>query len=149
MRCNNCGWENPNGSTVCEKCNVPLISGASGLLNGLKEITIGRNLDNDVVLDDPTVGRCHAKVIRHDDGHFSIVDLASTNGVYVNGRRIADEETINSNDVIRIGNTILNLEEILLKAGLNGISKNSPTFPPPDNAMCYCQKPPDDWHDKF
>lgn len=30
MRCNNCGWENPDGSTVCEKCNTPLQSGVSG-----------------------------------------------------------------------------------------------------------------------
>lgn len=144
MRCNYCGWENPDGNQRCEKCNAPLISGASGLLNERKEITIGRKQDNDVVLDDPTVGQCHAKIIRHDDGHFSIVDLASTNGTFMNGNRIPSEieVIINYKDVIRIGNTTLNIEEILLKAGLNGISKRSPTFPPPDNAMCYCQEPP-------
>lgn len=27
MRCNNCGWENPDGSTKCEKCNAPLGGG--------------------------------------------------------------------------------------------------------------------------
>ena len=31
MRCNNCGWENPNGSTVCEKCNAPLLDLRKGL----------------------------------------------------------------------------------------------------------------------
>lgn len=29
MRCSNCGWENPDGSAVCEKCNAPLQGGAS------------------------------------------------------------------------------------------------------------------------
>lgn len=29
MRCNNCGWENPDGSQKCEKCNAPLQGGAS------------------------------------------------------------------------------------------------------------------------
>lgn len=29
MRCNNCGWENPNGNQKCEKCNAPLQSGVS------------------------------------------------------------------------------------------------------------------------
>lgn len=28
MRCNNCGWENPDGSQKCEKCNAPLQGGA-------------------------------------------------------------------------------------------------------------------------
>jgi len=29
MRCNNCGWVNPDGSTKCEKCNTPLQNGGS------------------------------------------------------------------------------------------------------------------------
>ena len=29
MRCNNCGWENPDGNQKCEKCNAPLQGGAS------------------------------------------------------------------------------------------------------------------------
>jgi len=29
MRCNNCGWENPNGNQTCEKCGAPLQGGAS------------------------------------------------------------------------------------------------------------------------
>lgn len=34
MRCQNCGWENPDGSSVCEKCNSPL-NGGRGQSNGL------------------------------------------------------------------------------------------------------------------
>ena len=112
----------------------------------MQEITIGRKQDNDVVLNDPMVGRCVAKVIRHDDGHYSIVDLMSTNGVYVNGKRIptGGEIIINNNDVILIGKTALNLEGIILRARLGGLSINDPTFPPTNNAMCYCPAPPDE-----
>jgi len=113
----------------------------------MQEITIGRKQDNDVVLNDPLVGRCVAKVIRHDDGHYSIVDLMSTNGVYVNGKRIPEggEVIINNYDVILIGKTSLDLEKIILMARLRGISIDDPTFPPPNNAMCYCPAPPESW----
>lgn len=33
MRCNNCGWENPDGSQKCEKCNAPLQGGAASSSN--------------------------------------------------------------------------------------------------------------------
>lgn len=112
----------------------------------MKEITVGRKHDNDVVLNDSMVGRCVAKVIKHEDGHFSIVDLSSTNGVYVNGTRIPAEVevTINNHDFIHIGNTTLNLEEIILRARLRGLSIDDSTFPPPNNAMCYCPPPPEE-----
>ena len=111
----------------------------------MQEITIGRKLDNDVVLNDPYVGRCVAKIIRHDDGHYSIVDLMSTNGVYLNGKRIpaGEEIIINKYDVILIGKTTLNLEEIILRARLGGLSIADSTCPPPENAMCYCPAPPE------
>lgn len=114
----------------------------------MQEITIGRKSDNDVVLNDPMVGRCVAKIIRYDDGHYSIVDLMSTNGVYVNGKRIptGGEVIINNYDVILIGETSLYLEKIILMARLSGIAIDDPAFPPPYNAMCYCP-PPEDWDD--
>lgn len=109
-----------------------------------QEITIGRKSDNNVVLNDPFVGRYAAKVIKHEDGHYSIVDLASVNGVYVNGRRISTEieVIINYEDVIQIGKTSLKLEEIILRGRLGGLSIEEPTIPPPNNAMCYCAPPP-------
>lgn len=108
-----------------------------------QEITIGRKSDNNVVLNDPFVGRYAAKVIKHEDGHYSIVDLASVNGVYVNGRRISTEieVIINYEDVIQIGKTSLKLEEIILRGRLGGLSIEKPTIPPPNNAMCYCPSP--------
>ena len=50
--------------------------------------TIGRSKDADCVLRDPNVSRRHAELRRSPAGDWTIVDLGSTNGVKVNGRRI-------------------------------------------------------------
>ncbi len=50
-------------------------------------VTIGRTGDNDLVLDDSTVSKRHARVVR-DNGTYYLEDLGSTNGTRVNGRRV-------------------------------------------------------------
>ena len=50
--------------------------------------TIGRALDNDVILSDPTVAPYHAKIIRHDDGGVEIVNLAEINPTRIDQRRM-------------------------------------------------------------
>ena len=85
----------------------------SGPLNGRKfEITreesiIGRSHDAEVSLaDDREVSRHHAKLVRVAGGDFSIVDMASTNGVQVNGSKIY-EAAVQDGDTIQIGLTEL------------------------------------------
>lgn len=73
----------------------------------MKVITIGRSSQNEVVLLDDKVSRHHCQIILHDDGHYSIADLGSTNGTFVNGRRIQGETVLNPGDVVSIcGDTI-------------------------------------------
>jgi uncharacterized protein (TIGR02145 family) len=73
----------------------------------MKVITIGRSSQNEVVLLDPNVSRHHCQIILHDDGHYSIADFGSTNGTFVNGRRIQGETVLNPGDVVSIcGDTI-------------------------------------------
>jgi pSer/pThr/pTyr-binding forkhead associated (FHA) protein len=48
------------------------------------------------------VGRRHA-VIEEDHGHFKISDLASTNGTFVNGRKIRQAVLLQPDDDIRFG----------------------------------------------
>ena len=73
----------------------------------MKVITVGRSHDNDVRIDDPYVGRHHCQIVQHDNGMFTIVDMNSTNGTYVNGRRVFGEIHLQPNDTVIIGHTNL------------------------------------------
>jgi len=69
-------------------------------------VTIGRGaLSCEVVLDDITVSRQHAKM-RLENSRFYICDLGSINGSFVNGVRVIKQE-LRDRDEIRIGNTIM------------------------------------------
>jgi pSer/pThr/pTyr-binding forkhead associated (FHA) protein len=52
------------------------------------EITLGRNLKNDIQIDNLAVSNFHAR-IEHQLGHYFIEDLNSTNGTYVNDKKIS------------------------------------------------------------
>jgi tetratricopeptide (TPR) repeat protein len=69
---------------------------------GPGESIIGRGNDCDVQLVDDGVSRRHAKLVRDLDGTSKIIDLKSTNGTFVNGRRVA-VEVLREGDRIRIG----------------------------------------------
>ncbi len=75
-------------------------SGARFLLDA-DVTTAGRHPDSDIFLDDITVSRHHLEFRRTDDG-FSIRDLGSLNGTYVNRSRI-DEAALVSGDEVQIG----------------------------------------------
>lgn len=62
---------------------------------------VGRHPDNEVFLDDVTVSRRHAEFVR-ENGKFSIVDVGSLNGTYLNGNRV-ERETLTRGDEIQIG----------------------------------------------
>jgi predicted nucleic acid-binding Zn-ribbon protein len=62
---------------------------------------IGRSMAADVRLDDPTVSRRHALIVRHPDG-VRVLDDRSLNGVFVNGSRI-DGRPLNDGDEIIVG----------------------------------------------
>jgi hypothetical protein len=64
-------------------------------------MTIGRRPDCDIFLDDVTVSRRHAEFVRSGDG-FSVRDVGSLNGSYVNRQRI-DEATLSGGDEVQIG----------------------------------------------
>ncbi|EKD52363.1 MAG: hypothetical protein ACD_62C00045G0008 [uncultured bacterium] len=68
----------------------------------LKEnIAIGRSPSSDIVLKAPKVSRQHAAINMYNN-QYIIIDLKSSNGVYVNGTKI-DECVLNSGDEISIG----------------------------------------------
>lgn len=65
---------------------------------------IGRSKDAECVLRDPNVSRHHAELQRSPSGDWTIADLGSTNGVQVNGRRIASTR-LRPGDQVTIGTT--------------------------------------------
>ena len=72
-------------------------------------VTAGRHPESDIFLDDITVSRRHAE-IREENGSYWIVDLNSTNGVEVNGKRI-DRARLEHSDRIVVGQTELTFQE--------------------------------------
>lgn len=73
----------------------------------MRVVTIGRNNDNDVVINDAHASRYHLQIIQHDDGHYSLADFGSTNGTYVNGQKVSGEMDLMLSDIVRIGNTTI------------------------------------------
>ena len=65
-------------------------------------ISIGRSKRNDLVLADQWLSRHHAE-IRNENGDFTIADLESRNGTYVNGEKIARIIPLLNDDVITLG----------------------------------------------
>jgi pSer/pThr/pTyr-binding forkhead associated (FHA) protein len=68
-------------------------------------ITVGRQQDNDLVLDDVTVSRRHAEFHRRDQG-FLVRDVGSLNGTYVNHEPVAEASLV-SGDEVQIGKFLL------------------------------------------
>lgn len=73
-------------------------------------IRIGRGADNDIRLMNDSISSHHAEVHRRREGDFYIVDLASTNGVFVNDEKVHQGE-LKNNDIIELG-------EVRLRFGL-------------------------------
>ena len=63
--------------------------------------SIGRADDNDLHILDRTVSSYHARIFTYLDASY-IEDLGSTNGTYLNGKRI-QKHTLHSGDIIRLG----------------------------------------------
>ncbi|MBI1760468.1 MAG: DUF3616 domain-containing protein [Acidobacteria bacterium] len=109
------------------------------------EIALGKAAHNKVVLNDPTVSGMHAALLARDGG-FSVVDLGSSNGTFVNGTRISNEAwTLQHGDKLQLGKVLLTfrnpaetvenktarlsleaLEEIRRRAGLATVTGAGP-----------------------
>jgi hypothetical protein len=81
-------------------------------VDGVYSITgttrVGRGDESEIVLLDPSVSRAHA-IVEFDAGEPVVRDLDSTNGTYVNGRRVR-VESLQDGDELRFGNTRMRFE---------------------------------------
>ncbi len=94
-----------------EAANLALVVRHTGQVFPLTQapITIGRQSDNVIILSDPDVSRHHA-VISWQAGTYVIQDLGSVNGTFVNNRRITGPHPLRPGYVLRMGNTIFDIQ---------------------------------------
>lgn len=86
-------------------------------LQGQVSLTIGRDPGNDIVLPHPIVSRQHARIKRaRPEGAYTIEDLGSTNGTFVNGERVVEPRLLHRGDRIHIGPVKLAFEAQSLTA---------------------------------
>ena len=74
-----------------------------------EEVTIGRLAGNDIVLNKGNVSKYHSRIVLKD-GKYIVVDLKSTNGTFVNGKKIAAPQVVRPSDKIYVGDYIINVE---------------------------------------
>jgi len=100
---------------VNSNLNFPYLIVRGGPDNGArirvaKDTTIvGRHRSGDGIVDDPTVSRKHAEIVRTPDG-WAVKDLDSKNGTFVNQRNIRDQlQRLEDGDEIRLGTSHISL----------------------------------------
>jgi len=72
-------------------------------------MTIGRSTACDVRIEEPSISSEHARFVRAEDG-WRIVNLLSTNGVFVNGQKVFSHRLCEG-DEIRLGRTLLRFHD--------------------------------------
>lgn len=72
---------------------------------GGRRMGVGRVADNDLQLEHPSVSKIHASLVMNREGTLLVADTGSTNGTFINGRRIAYGEArqIEDGDVVSFG----------------------------------------------
>ena len=75
-----------------------------------QELTIGRADKCHVILDDTYVSQVHARVFARGESYF-IEDLGSTNGTYLNRKRVGGATELQRGDRVKIGKTVLEMRK--------------------------------------
>src|SRR4030095_15234453 len=76
-------------------------------------LNVGRATDNELTLNDASVSKIHAALLMTSEGTLLVADTGSTNGTYINGRRIAYGESrlIEEGDVVGFGDVEVRLRK--------------------------------------
>ena len=73
----------------------------------VEDVTVlGRSPEADVLLDDPYASEFHMRLVAQENG-MVLHDLGSTNGTYINGRRVTAPTTLRRGDNIQVGKTVM------------------------------------------
>jgi len=74
------------------------------------ELYLGRDVQNDIVVPEAEVSRRHARLIRNGDVYI-LEDLGSTNGTFINGKRLVAPHTLHSGDEVQLGPNVVFIYE--------------------------------------
>lgn len=80
---------------------------------GGRRLSVGRASDNDLQLNDNSVSKIHAALLMSSEGALLVADIGSTNGTFINGRRISYGESrlIEDGDVVGFGDVEVRLRK--------------------------------------
>lgn len=102
-------------------------AGQSFVVNG--ERSIGRGVDNDIIIADTTLSRQHARITVTNNG-YAIEDLNSRNGTYVNDKPVQGQMPLRPGDVLRLGeNTRLHVQDADPQFTARSMGPTVPTDP--------------------
>jgi len=76
-------------------------------LEDVEQLTIGREANNDIVIDDTAISRLHAMVRRITTGNYMLTDLGSANGTFLNGKKVGAPVLLTNGDQIQLGHVRL------------------------------------------
>ncbi|HZN92982.1 MAG TPA: ATPase, T2SS/T4P/T4SS family [Myxococcales bacterium] len=102
------------------------------------QVTIGRLEGNDIVLSKGNVSKYHSRLVAHE-GKIVIEDLKSTNGTFVNKKRIAVKQVVRPSDEIAIGDYVLRVQPGQAPAGTRA---PPPRLQPVDDGPEATRAPP-------
>jgi len=105
-------------------------------LTGKNTFKLGRGPANDIVLPYSWVSRSHSMVQQEGHGIFQVMDIGSSNGTYVNNKKIHSPTILHNGDVITLGKTIIKFAQFT-KTDTREMDKDDITL---DMTVAYLQR---------
>ncbi len=116
-----------------------------------KRVTVGRAADNNFIIEQLAISGHHAVITMHDSENFSIEDLGSTNGTFVNGNKVKSAR-ITAHDKVKLGNIEISLPKVfglVTDAAKNTGADGSNRVAVGNNQPTVQQKIPNDFREEF
>ena len=120
MQCPHCGGESPASADACAVCGASLLLARLELVTGSlpeeafdlrpRSYTLGRGHHNDLLLSEASVSKSHAR-LEYASGGFSIEDLHSTHGVFLDGVKV-ERAPLTDGVQVQLGNIAFRFVEL-------------------------------------
>jgi len=76
-------------------------------------VTLGRDPANDITIDDPEVSRFHLRLTRRTDSFYMVEDVGSTNGTFIQNRRMEQPYALKPGTSMRLGDSVILTYEVV------------------------------------